>query len=139
MKQSYVQFSTTCSIIFVCWIFSWRSRHRLGYIRKTNSFCTPTSVSRGGCVGRGMVDNGGGLFHGCENSDHPLIYDDANINFISHCGGSASTTTNVTMCASTSSNHHKNLSNSLICPSTSSTSNTYLIDMAAQKNHQVCK
>ena len=107
----------------------------MGYIRKTNSFCTP-SVGRGGCVGRSIVDNGGSIFHGCENSDHPLIYDDANINFISHCG-SASSNTNATACISSSSDHRNNLSNSLMCPSASSTSNTYLIDMATHEKHQV--
>jgi hypothetical protein len=117
----------------------WRSRNRLGYIRKTNSFCT-TSGGRGGFSGRGVVDNGGSIFHGCENSDHPLIYDDANINFISHCGGSASSNSNPTGCVSSSSaDHRKNISSSLMCPSASSTSNTYLIDVPIHDKNQVSK
>ena len=126
-------------MIFILLFFRWRSRNRLGYIRKTNSFCT-ASVGRGGCVGRSIVENGGGsIFHGCETSDHPLIYDDANVNFISqHCGGNASSNTNTTAaCISSTSDHCKNISNSLMCPSASSTSNTYLIDMAAHEKHQV--
>ena len=114
-------------------IFRWRSRNRLGYIRKTNSFCTTASVGRGGvCVGRGnILDNGGSIFHGCENSDHPLIYDDANINFISqHCGGASSNSNPV--------DHRKtNISTSLMCPSASSTSNTYLMDLAVRDKTQV--
>ena len=113
--------------------FRWRSRNRLGYIRKTNSFCTTASVGRGGvCVGRGnILDNGGSIFHGCENSDHPLIYDDANINFISqHCGGVSSN--------SNPADHRKtNISTSLMCPSASSTSNTYLMDLAVRDKTQV--
>ena len=121
----------------------WRSRNRLGYIRKTNSFCTSTSVGRGGGVcqmGRG--ENGGSIYHGCESSDHPLIYDDANINFISHCNGSAasSSNTNPKGCISSSSNPHlrsKNISTSLMCPSASSTSNTYLIDVPIHDKNKV--
>ena len=119
---------------FLC--YRWRSRNRLGYIRKTNSFCT-ASVGRGGCAGQRFADNGGSIFHGCENSDHPLIYDDANINFISQCG-SASSNRNPTNCVSASSDNRKNISNSLMCPSASSTSNTYLIDInAVQDKNQV--
>ena len=124
----------------------WRSRNRLGYIRKTNSFSTSTSVGRGVChIGR-RGENGGSIYHGCESSDHPLIYDDANINFISHCNGSSSATnsssnTNPTKgCISSSTNPHqrsKNISTSLMCPSASSTSNTYLIDVPVLDKNKV--
>ena len=88
------------------------------------------------------MDNGGNIFHGCENSDHPLIYDDANINFISHCGGSAASPNSnpTTGCVSSSStDHRKNISSSLMCPSASSTSNTYLIDVPIHDKNQVSK
>ena len=83
-------------------------------------------------MGRGnILDNGGSIFHGCENSDHPLIYDDANINFISqHCGGASSN--------SNPADHRKtNISTSLMCPSASSTSNTYLIDVPIHDRNKV--
>ena len=95
-------------------------------------------------MGRG--ENGGSIYHGCESSDHPLIYDDANINFISNCNGSSSATnsssnTNPTKgCISSSTNPHqrsKNISTSLMCPSASSTSNTYLIDVPIHDRNKV--
>ena len=91
-------------------------------------------------MGRG--ENGGSIYHGCESSDHPLIYDDANINFISHCNGSAasSSNTNPKGCISSTSNPHlrsKNISTSLMCPSASSTSNTYLIDVPILDKNKV--
>ena len=133
-------------LIYCCLYSRWRSRNRLGYIRKTNSFCTSTSVGRSGVCQMGRGENGGSIYHGCESSDHPLIYDDANINFISHCNGSGSATnsssnTNPTKgCISSSTNPHqrsKNISSSLMCPSASSTSNTYLIDVPIHDRNKV--
>lgn len=56
------RYNSVAHSLFSC--LRWKSRSRLGYLRKTSSFTTGTGV--------------------VENSEHPLIYDDAAINYISN-------------------------------------------------------